>query len=160
MKQCFLLVALISVLAFTLNAQAGGHSAQAYAFFGAHATEGEFGNQLSLGTGGEGFLYRGLAAGADLAYMFPRGHTSDGIGLLTVNPSYHFVNGDRSNRFVPFVTGGYALAFRGGAANLVNFGGGATYWFSQRLGVRIEARNYRTTSYDATTQFRFGMAFR
>jgi len=156
MKQCFLL--LILVPALTLNA--AEHSGQAYAFFAPHATGGEFGDLLSAGAGGEVFLYRGLAAGADLAYAFPRGHTADGIGLLTVNPSYHFVNKDRTNRFVPFVTAGYALAFRSGTANLANFGGGVTYWFTGRFGARVEVRDYRISGQDATTQFRFGVAFR
>jgi len=152
----FNLLLMIPALAFTQNAHAG----QGYAFVAPHATGDEFGNILSLGAGAEGFLYRGLAAGGDIAYVFPRGYANEGIGLLTLNPSYHFVNAERSNRFVPFVTGGYALAFRAGAANLFNFGGGATYWFFRRFGARFEVRNYRTTTEDATTEFRFGIAFR
>jgi len=159
MKRLNLLL-IISALAVTLNAQADRHSGQGYAFVAPHATGDEFGNILSLGAGGEVFLYRGLAAGSDIAYVFPRGYANEGIGLLTLNPSYHFVNAERSNRFAPFVTGGYALAFRGGAASLFNFGGGTHYWFSRRLGVRFEVRNYRTTTEVATTEFRFGIAFR
>jgi hypothetical protein len=164
MRQYSLLLTLVVVVmpAFPVNAHAGDktHAGQAYAFFGAHATSGEFGDLLSAGVGGEGFLYRGLALGGDLAYAFPRTAASEGIGLLTVNPSYHFVNADRSNRFVPFVTGGYALAFRSGTINLFNIGGGLTYWFSGRFGARFEVRNYRTAAEDATTQFRFAVAFR
>jgi hypothetical protein len=115
---------------------------------------------LSVGLGADRFIYRGLAAGADVGYMFPRASAQSGIGLLSVNPSYHFVNKDRTNRIVPFVTGGYGLAFRGGSANLANFGGGATVWFVERIGFRFEVRNYRNTSANFTTQFRFALAFR
>lgn len=160
-KQLVLFLVSLGVLGIHAQANAQGNTWQGYAYFGVHQTPGAFGNVLSAGVGGEGFLYRGLAVGGDLGYMFPR--TSPpvgGIGLLSVDPSYHFVNKDRTNRVVPFVTGGYGLAFSGAAANLVNFGGGATFWFRDGLGFRFEVRNYRYRSDNFTTQFRFALAFR
>jgi hypothetical protein len=151
----------LAVLGLHGRANAQSNTWQGYAYFGVHQTPGAFGDVLSAGVGGEGFLYRGLAAGADLGYLFPRTNSpANGIGLLSVNPSYHFVNKDRTNRVVPFVTGGYGLAFRGGTANLVNFGGGATFWFRDGLGFRFEVRNYRDRSASFTTQLRFALAFR
>lgn len=150
-----------AVVLFHTQANAQSNSWQMYAYVGAHTASHRIGDAISIGAGGEGFLYRGLAAGADLGFMLPlTSPPPNGIGLLAVNPSYHFVNHDRSNRFVPFVTGGYALAFRTGRANLVNFGGGATFWFRRGLGFRFEIRNYRDRSASFTTQFRFALAFR
>jgi hypothetical protein len=160
-KQIVLSWVLLALSGFYAQANAQSNTWQGYAYFGVHETPGAFGDVLSAGVGGEGFLYRGLAAGGDLGYMFPRTSPPvSGIGLLSVNPSYHFVNKDRTNRVVPFVTGGYGLAFSSGAANLVNFGGGATFWFRDGLGFRLEVRNYRNTNASLTTQFRFALAFR
>lgn len=137
------------------------NSGQGYAYFGLHAASHVgFGDLLSAGAGGEAFAYRGLAFGGDIGYIFPRSSAADGIGLLALNPSYHFVNSDRTNRMVPFVTAGYALGFRSGTANLVNFGGGLTFWCRDRLGLRFEVRNFRDMSADFTTQFRFALTFR
>jgi hypothetical protein len=160
-KQIVLSWVLLALSGFYAQANAQSNTWQGYAYFGVHKTPGAFGDVLSAGVGGEGFLYRGLAAGGDLGYMFPRTSPPvSGIGLLSVNPSYHFVNKDRTNRVVPFVTGGYGLAFRSSAASLVNFGGGATLWFPNGLGFRLEMRNYRDRSASVTTQIRFALAFR
>ena len=157
-----LVVCLVSLtlLGASTQASAQNGSWSGYGYFGAHSSPGNFGDLLSVGVGADAFLYRGLAVGADLGYMFPRTSGGNGIGLLSVNPSYHFTNKDRTNRFVPFVTGGYGLAFRSGTANLANFGAGATFWFVNRAGFRFEVRNYRNTTDSFTTQFRFALAFR
>jgi hypothetical protein len=114
----------------------------------------------SAGGGGEALIYRGLAAGADLAYLWPRGAAGQGIGLLSANGAYHFVNRERRGRFVPFVTAGYSLAFRSGTANLFNWGGGATYWFTDHAGMRVEVRDLRWRGREFDTTVRFGVAFR
>ena len=150
----------LTLLGVCTQASAQNRSLEGYGYFGAHGSPGNFGDVLSVGVGADCFLYRGLAAGADVGYMFPRASGGNGIGLLSVNPSYHFVNKERTNRIVPFVTGGYGLAFRSGTANLANFGGGATFWFIERVGFRFEVRNYRNTTDSFTTQFRFALAFR
>src|SRR5579863_2461659 len=129
-----LVVCLVLLTSFGIctEANAQNRSWEGYGYFGAHSSPGNFGDLISIGAGADGFLYRGLAAGADLGYMFPPASAGNGIGLLSVNPSYHFVNKERTNRIVPFITGGYGLAFRSGTANLANFGGGVTLWFIER----------------------------
>jgi hypothetical protein len=99
------------------------------------------GSLQQIGVGGEGFLYRGLGVGADIGYQFPSEGFSYGIGLLSVNGSYH-LNRTRHAKLSPFVTGGYTLAFRGGHANLANFGGGVTWWMADHAGLRLEFRDY------------------
>lgn len=161
MTQHFVLSSVsLAVIEFYARLNAQSDPWQKHAYFGAHKTPGGIGDVFSVGAGGEGFVNRGLSAGADLGYMFPRSNAGSGIGLLSVNPAYHFVNKDRTNRFVPFVTGGYGLAFRAGMANLANFGAGSTSWSRDSLGFRIEVRNYRDSNASVTTQFRFALAFR
>ncbi|MBZ5594861.1 MAG: hypothetical protein LAP39_21660 [Acidobacteriia bacterium] len=113
---------------------------QGYVFYGPGRAPGG-GTVQQIGGGGEGFLYKGLAAGVELGYLFPGGGISDGVGLLSVNGSYHLNRSHRA-KFSPFVTGGYSLAFRGGYANLYNFGGGVTWWMTEHVGARLEFRDY------------------
>jgi hypothetical protein len=114
---------------------------------------------LSAGGGGEGFLYKGLSVGGDLHYAFPRQSFSDGIGLLSLGPSYHFSLGP-SAPVVPFVTGGYGMAFRSGSANLYYLGGGVTWWMKRAIGLRVEFRQHRSTDEGSLSALRFSVAFR
>jgi hypothetical protein len=114
-----------------------------------------------FGAGGEGYLWKGLAAGVDAGYQFFDSHWSEGFGLVSVNGSYHFTNSARRFRVAPFVTGGYGLGFREGTANFVNAGGGLTWWFRDRLGFRPEVRVYYSNEMGAVvTMVRFSLAFR
>lgn len=115
---------------------------------------------LSLGAGGEGYLCRGLAAGAELAYLFPARCFRCGVGLLSLNPSYHFTSRRHSQKIVPFVTAGYTLGFREGTANLFNWGGGATFWFKESLGLRLEYREHRFRDERFYNTIRVALAFR
>ncbi len=115
---------------------------------------------MGVGVGGEGLVYRGLGLGADIGYLFPARDPAYGVGLLSVNPSYHFVNRRTPGKVIPFVTAGYAAAFRSGGVNLWNYGGGATIWLKDWLGVRLEVRDYRDRQYQFNTSFRVSLAFR
>ena len=106
--------------------QVGRYNGHGYGWFSVDKPLGAGWEAHSAGGGGEGFIYKGLAAGADLGYMWPRGAASEGIGLLSVNGAYHVVNRETPGRLVPFVTAGYSLAFRSRTVNLFNWGGGAT----------------------------------
>ncbi len=113
-----------------------------------------------LGIGGEAFLYGGLAAGAEAGYAFPGGAFRAGFGVLSVNGSYH-LNRNTHWRLWPFVTGGYSLGFRSGAASLANLGGGANYWVRDHLGLRLEFREYLGRAGSIRfRELRFGLAFR
>src|SRR6266849_10828627 len=79
---------------------------------------------LHFGGGGEGFVYKGLAIGAEAGFLAPTQSFKSGYGLVSVNGSYHFISPYKAKKVAPFITGGYSLLFGNGGANGVNFGGG------------------------------------
>ena len=92
-----------------------------------------------MGFGGEGVFRNGLGVGGEIGYTTPWKSFTDGIGIASLNGSYHF--GSR-NRIDPFVTGGYTLLFRSGHVNAFNLGAGVNYWFASRLGLKVEFRDH------------------
>ena len=121
------------------------------------------GTTAHFGGGGEAFVYKGLGVGAEIGYLGPTASLSDGFGLFSANGSYHFGARTPRRKVVPFVTGGYSLAFRNGHANLANFGGGITYWFHDRVGLRAEFRDHLYPCSGCTAHFwgfRLGLALR
>lgn len=155
---------LAAILAVCLGVQlaaAQSYNGHAYAFFGVDALPNASpGDALSVGGGGEVFLWKGLAAGGDVGYVGPRGRYDAGVGLGSVNGSYHAVNRAHPARFVPFVTAGYGVAFRSGTLNLWNIGGGATWWFSRHAGLRTEVRSFHWKGERFDTALRIGVAFK
>ncbi len=136
------------------------YNGHGYLFWGPGAAPGG-GSMQQLGGGGEAFIYKGLAAGAELGYMYPSETFVYGLGMFSTNGSYH-LNRNRNAKLLPFVTGGYTLAFRGGHENLFNFGGGLTWWMADHVGLRVELRDYvwmccRT---EHSPQVRFGLTLR
>jgi hypothetical protein len=97
---------------------------------------------LHAGGGGEALIGNWLGVGADVGYIAPLQYFSEGFGLLSVNGSYHFLGTGVDHRTQPFVTSGYSLAFRNGHASLWNLGGGADYWITPTVGMRIEVRDH------------------
>jgi len=138
------------------------YSGQGYAYYSADVPDnGTWGDLMSVGGGGEAFLWKGLTVGAELGYLFPREYAQSGVGVLSVDGGWHFVNRERPGRVVPFLNGGYTLGFRSGVLNLVNVGGGVAWWFTKRLALRTEVRTYVYTGggrFD--TSIRFGIQFR
>lgn len=133
--------------------------AQGYTMFGLATPVGDAGTVITLGGGGEGFVYKGLAVGGDVNYLFTGRRFTYGLGMASANVSYHFRGTDADGQWVPFVTGGYTLAFRGGTASLANYGGGVTYWFRPHWGARVEVRGLQRTD-AASVLVRFGISFR
>ena len=136
-----------TLFVFTVFAQAQEAQesrALAHVFFGGGGTfaEGNAAGTLHVGGGGEGLIYKGLGAGAELGYLFPSRAAADGFGILSTNGFYRFTNGSSLQKVTPFVTAGYSLGFRDGTANLVNFGGGVDYWVRDRMGLRLEVRDH------------------
>jgi hypothetical protein len=142
-----------------LAAQTEPARVQAYGYFGLMGDGGTtFGKLLNPGFGLDIFAYRGLAGSLDLGYVgYYNNFREAGFGLFSPNVSYHFL---RSGRLVPFVTGGYSLAFRSGTASMGNYGGGITYWCSSHLGVRVEGRGYRDSNGYDMGGLRVGISFR
>lgn len=137
------------------------HKGQGY-IFAASVVGEDRGAGFQLGGGGEGFIYKGLGAGAEISVFTTERSFREGIGAFSPNVSYHFLNASRDGKWVPFVTGGYTLYFRSDVANGVNFGGGVNYWFKERLGLRLEVRD-QVISLDGTghyAAFRAGISFR
>ena len=135
---------------------------QGYVFFapGAAVAERSSLGLAQFGGGGEALIYKGAGIGAELSYVTPWSNYSAGIGLLSLDGSYHFA---RSRKISPFVTGGYSLAFRQGHINLVNFGGGVNCWISNRIGIRLELRDHVNRNAWTTIQYlsaRIGLSFR
>lgn len=159
---------LVMVVSFFVLGQAAAFGqtmseprAWGYGFGGVGGTSGGSVATLHVGGGGEGLVYKGLGLGAEVGYLSPFEDLSDGIGILSTNVSYHFVKPKSNQKLVPFVTGGFSLAFRNGASGGGNFGGGVQYWVRPRLGLRFEFRDHIFSS-DTTHLygFRVGLSFR
>lgn len=161
MKRTLYVCLLLPLWADAARAQ----SSNGYVFFGPGAmTYTGFSHSARAfyyGGGGEGILGKIVGLGAELgavSNMQFRGI----LGLADVNGYAHFYP-RRRPRFDPFFTGGYTLLFREGHANLFNLGGGANYWFSRRLGLRLEFRDHVWRQSGTTAHlwgFRGGLSFR
>lgn len=162
-KLIVVFVVLMPVLSYAQAPAQKERNGYGYAFTGltVRPSAGETG--LHAGVGGEGFIRGGFGVGGEIGYVRPSGSRSDyGFGLLSVNPSYHFINVSKSRKLVPFATGGFSLFFRGESAIGANFGGGITYWFKDRIGMRIELRDQIPiySGFGHHPSFRVGFTFR
>jgi outer membrane protein with beta-barrel domain len=131
-----------------------------YVFGGAGGNSG--GNSTAsfqVGAGGEGLVYKGLGLGAEIGYLAPFRAGGDGFGIFSADGSYHFQHS--KSKLVPFVTGGYSVAFRSGTSSSGgNFGGGVQYWMKDHLGLRFEFRDHVFSSDSPHFyQFRVGLSF-
>jgi hypothetical protein len=111
-----------------------------YGFGGVGGTSEGLLGTLHVGGGGEGLVYKGLGLGAEIGYLSPLGNFGEGIGILSTNVGYHFVK--PNHKLVPFVTGGFSLAFKNGSSGGGNFGGGVQYWLRPHVGLRFEFRDH------------------
>jgi hypothetical protein len=160
MKTPILLIVMAG-LAAPLGAETVGdkpYYGSGYAVLGLGSCVHGVGN-VSVAAGGEGFLYRGLTLGGEIGHYRFVERSSSGFGIAGVNAGYHFVNRRRPGRVEPFVSGGLAAAFRSAVTPGVTFGGGVNYWFSRRVGVRLEGRGYGFAG-EAIAKFGVGISFR
>ncbi len=144
----------------TAAANPHGHHGQGNLFLapGAYAGYSETVSTMHVGGGGEAFLYKGLAAGAEMGGIWAlRG--SDLLAVFSADGSYHF---SRSRKISPFVTCGYSRIWGDGSANMINFGGGINWWLGESKGIRLEFRDhvYAESSHRQVVEFRIGFAFR
>jgi len=135
-----------------------------YVFFapGGITAGGHTAMTLHFGGGGEGILGKGIGLGLELGALGPRSDLSESIGVFSPNGYFHFSR-SRGQKSDPFVTAGYTLFFRHGTANLWNFGGGANYWFSEKIGLRVEMRDHVWSARYGTAHYwgvRAGLSFR
>lgn len=159
-RLAFLFLAFVPAMTFAQSIDE--HKGQGYVFFAPGATSPGGTGTAHIGGGGEGLVYKGLGVGAELGYLAPWQSFGNGLGVLSLDGSYHFLPHRGEGKVVPFVTSGYTLFFRSGTANGVNFGGGVNYWFRDHLGLRLEFRDNVWTTYGTAHHvgFRIGLAFR
>ena len=161
MSKLIFVILLAVLLPSAAAAQSKERLGQGYVFVApTSTTEGSFG--LHIGGGGEGLVYKGLGVGGEIGYLGSADGLRDGIGVLSTNISYHFTKATKSRKFAPFVTSGYSMLIRGSAINSINIGGGANWWFKDRIGLRLELRDHVPLRFESVHFFgvRIGLAFR
>jgi hypothetical protein len=153
----------IGILVLIFCAAAPAQSTYGYGFIapGGLTFAGHTEATLHLGFGVDVPIWKGLGLGAELGALGPTRSFSDAVGIFSPDASYHFIH-DRSRKADPFVVAGYTLLFRTDTANLFNFGGGTNYWFSDRVGFRVEFRDHVFTRVRALHYWgvRIGISFR
>ncbi len=157
----------VSILLLSLGAASAQretpYKGHGYVFFAPGATAGN-GNAgyVHYGGGGEAIFGPGIGFGAEVGYAHPLEEFGAGIGIASVNGLYQFGKAWPKRKVVPFVTGGYSLAFRRGSENFANLGGGVTWWFREKMGFRFEVRDHLDLEHAGIhlVSFRFGVAFR
>ena len=151
------LVGIIQAAAFAQSSS--DKKAWGYVFGGVGGNSGGD-NRVSfqVGGGGEALVYKGLGLGAEVGYLAPFRAGGDGFGIFSADGSYHFKSSH--SKLVPFVTGGYSLAFRNSTSSGGNYGGGVQYWMKDHLGLRLEFRDHVFSSDSPHFyQFRVGLSF-
>jgi hypothetical protein len=142
-KLIVLFIVLMPVLSYAQTPTQKERASYGYAFTGLMVTSNGGESGLHAGIGGEGIIHKGFGVGGEIGYFRSVGFGPEGgLGLLSFNSSYHFMNASKSRKLVPFATGGFSLFFSSGGAIGGNFGGGLTYWFKDRMGVRFEVRDH------------------
>jgi hypothetical protein len=155
-------VAVSSLVLFLPAVVAAQGAAERHGWFYGLSGPAKFSNEgptvFSAAAGGEDLIVGGLALGGEAAYLAHRA----GMGLASVNLSYHFRGRDETARWTPFVTGGGAVSFGSNSASGgANFGGGFQYWVNRRLALRFEARDFIFSSDSPhLLGFRVGVSFR
>lgn len=175
MKELIATAALLLMAPALASAQEADYQprGQGYFYFGPAARvspttffPGAGGVAMTTGLGAEGFIYRGLGVGAEVGYAGPHwSFDSSGMGVGSVDASYHFFPRKKNGRVEPFVAGGYSLYFGHGKANGFNVGGGVNVWLGHRAALRLEVRDFGNAgiilpAVDNFIAFRFGMTFR
>ncbi len=122
-----------------------------------------------FGGGGERFIYRGLAAGAEIGPVVTWSVPGGGLnvlrdrvrGLGSANLSYHFIPKSTDRKLEPFVTTGYSLFFANGGntSSGWNVGSGANVWLTQHAAMRVNV-TYHHSFVQKVMDVGIGMSFR
>jgi hypothetical protein len=145
-------------------AAAAAQSSSGYLFMAPGGVSGSGHTTMTLHAGGgmDAIFGKGIGMNLELGGIWPRECFADCVlGAFSAGGAYYFRRG-KDQRLDPFVNGGYSLLFRQGRENLFYVGGGANYWISRRVGIRVEFRDHVATHYSATQfwGFRVGLALR
>jgi hypothetical protein len=142
-KLIVLFIVLMPVLSYAQAPTQKERASYGYAFTGLMVPPNGGESALHAGVGGEGIIYKGFGVGGEIGYIRSFGSVPNvGGGILSINPSYHFLNASKSRKLVPFATGGFSLLLNSDNPFGANFGGGVTYWFKDQMGVRFEVRDH------------------
>jgi hypothetical protein len=136
---------LLAAVLFSATASAQRSMGYWFVAPGAVTSHGVSAFSVHAGGGGELAIWKGISAGIEAGAVGLKSDYRDTVtGVASVNGIYHFFH-SKTARYDPFVTGGYSLFFRGGTANLANYGAGLNYWFSRSMAVRVEVRDHVNT---------------
>jgi hypothetical protein len=154
----------VLVLGLVAAAAAMAQSSNGYLYFapGGVSSYGHTAMTLQAGAGADLLIAKGIGANVEVGAVWPRQCFSDCVvGVFSPGGAYYFRRG-KEHKLDPFVNGGYTLMFRQGHENLFYFGGGANYWMTGRVGLRMEFRDQVSTAYSTAHfwGFRLGLAFR
>ena len=160
MKKLLFTLFLVAFLPSASFAQSSDARGWGYVFGGVGGRSADNAASLHVGGGGEALLYKGFGLGGEIGYFAPFESAGDGFGLASVNLGYHFKT-KASQKVVPFVTGGYSVAFRNNSSSGGNVGGGVHYWMKDKVGLRFEFRDHIFSSDSPRVySFRVGFSFR
>ncbi|MBZ5560940.1 MAG: porin family protein [Acidobacteriia bacterium] len=146
MKKLIATLALLLMAPAWVSAQGADprYRGQEYIFIGEgsfRSSDGGLHGITHVGGGGEVLLVKGFGVGAELGAM---GRPGYGVGVFSMDPSYHFRRASSKTKLSPFVEGGYTRTF--GQSDFpdihFNFGGGIHYWAFKRVGLRLEFRDH------------------
>jgi len=124
---------------------------------------------VNTGFGGEVFVYKGLGVGAEAGYAAPNWsfNGNNGVGVVSMDASYHFFSKKNHRKIEPFVVGGYNLYYgdRTDTQNGFNIGGGVNLWVAKHTALRLEVREQDLirdfhSPFTRFVAFRVGMTFR
>lgn len=147
--------ALFLLCAVAWDTPARAQGAYWYVFGGPGAAQccGEAEGMLHVGGGVEFVTSVGLGVGAEIGFLGPWEAFGDGVGVFSTNGVYYVRRRGSSSRFSPFVTGGYSHFFRDWRESMWNAGGGMHVRMSERLALRVEARDHFDVNHGETVHF-------
>jgi len=178
MKPIITIAALLFIVPAAVWAQDAYHPPHGLGYFFVGGATNQM--NLTTGFGGEGYIYKGLGGGAEIAtagWDTSTNFNSNWIGMGSADLSYHVFR-KKIQGYAPFVTGGYTLFFgqdtdagTGSIAHGFNVGGGIDLFSWKHVGARFDVRYYGhgdhilwasfpNVNQLSFTVFRIGLTFR
>ncbi len=94
--------------------------------------ESEFGDPVDVNAS----HFRGVYVGGEFGYFYQPSEPGAGLGRGFINLGYSQINRENPGWVVPFAELGVGGYFRSGGVWMGKVGGGATFWFHRRFGIR------------------------
>jgi len=136
------------ILALALGQTVVAQHSNAYVFAGGSTIPGRtifthwHGNYLHMGGGAEAGMGERFTPGGEAGALLSTAASFRRNALVaSFGPGFHlFTRSDR--KLDPFIAGGVSLLAGSGVGGMFYYGGGVNYWFSSRLGLRVEFRDH------------------